>query len=1143
MKLISGTIRLAATDLSNHLACSHLTSLDLGVAHGSLKPPDWKNPDLAVIQELGLRHEQQYLRSLETAGLRLVEIKIEDELQAVRDTLSQMQVGVDVIAQGALSNGLWFGRPDVLQKVGHPSKFGNWSYEVYDCKLARETKATTILQLALYSDLLDTIQAHRPEFMHVIPPGKHFEPETFRYSEYSAYYRYVKARAEKTCSEEIASVTYPEPRAHCNICKWFQECDTRRRADDHLSLVAGIRTQQRKQLEEWDTKTMSKLSVLPIPLTHKPKHGSRQGYERVREQARIQVKGRTSDDIVYELLPIRADAGLSELAEPVIADVFVDLEGDPFAGDRESGGGQEYLFGLVSCDGPGKLRYDKKWAFTVKEEKEAFEWLVDQIYRRWKECPGMHIYHFGGYEPGAFKRLMGRYATREDEVDSMLRAGLFVDLHQVFKQAVRASVEEYSLKKLEHIYKFIRKTTLDDSRQAMRYVEHRLELGWDGQLPDDFREVLEGYNAEDCFSVVAMRDWLETERQKLISSGAVIPRPAIGDGAPSDELDERQKQVAALVEALVSRIPVDPTERSKEQQAQWMMAQLLDWHRRENKASWWEGFRLAKLDHEALMDERAGLAGLEFVERLGVERNIPVDRYAFEKQEMEARVEKDLYFRGEKFGTVQAIDLVSRTIDIKKTRKSAAIHPTDLYVWERPVNVATHADSLMRLGIWIKDNGIDTAGSYRAARDLLLCRPPRMVAGEVISALEGEDAKANASRIARSLDQSIFAIQGPPGAGKTFTGARMICDLVRRGKTVGVTALSHKVIRNLLEEIVEAAREEPVPRMRCMQRSNDQEATPEIAVSRENDDALAAVRSGTVNVLGGTSWLWTPETAFESVDFLFVDEAGQMALADVMALAQAGRNLVLIGDPQQLERPLKGSHPEGAEKSALQHLIGEHKTIPPSMGMLLPETWRMHPKICTFTSEVFYEGRLKARPVTEAHVLVGQSWMSGAGLWFLPVNHGGNRNSSAEEVEAVGGLAETLVNSAVQWSHTPGSTQLLSWKDILIVAPYNAQVADLAVRLPNAQVGTVDKFQGQEAAVVIYSLTTSSPEDAPRGMEFLYSLNRLNVATSRAKSNVILVGSPKLLEPDCRSPRQMQLANALCRYFELAKTVEQSFFD
>jgi uncharacterized protein len=264
-----------------------------------------------------------------------------------------------------------------------------------------------------------------------------------------------------------------------------------------------------------------------------------------------------------------------------------------------------------------------------------------------------------------------------------------------------------------------------------------------------------------------------------------------------------------------------------------------------------------------------------------------------------------------------------------------------------------------------------------------------------------------------------------------------------------------------------------------------------------------------------------------------------MGLADVVAAARAASKLILIGDPQQLQRPLKGSHPEGAEKSALEHLIGERKTILPEVGMLLPQTRRMHPNVCRFTSHIFYEDKLSSHPVTQPFVLEGHSHFRGAGLFFVPVIHEGNQNSSSEEVDAVARIVASLLKPQVKWFYGAGNCQALKKeKDILIVAPYNAQVSDLSERLPGMSIGTVDKFQGQEAPVVIYSLTTSSPEDAPRGMEFLYSLNRLNVATSRAKTAVMVVGSPRLFEPQCRTPRQMQLANALCAYREMAVEVD-----
>jgi predicted RecB family nuclease len=1134
MKGSTTNLRLSATDLSNHLACRHLTSLDLSAARGLRKAPDWRAPDLYVIQELGLRHEAAYLDFLRDEGTAVTDLhSIDNEAESLLETRRCMKSGAELIAQGTLQAGRWFGRPDVLRKVPKPSRFGEWSYEAYDCKLACETKATTILQLALYSALLAEIQGSEPEFMHVVPPSKAFEAETYRCAEYAAYYRYVRARLEKFC-DDGQGTTYPEPCAHCDICRWFRECDGKRRADDHLSLVAGITRLQRDQLERWDTRTMARLAGFPIPLREKPAHGSREAYGRVREQARVQVQGRAQDQPVHELLTVEEAKGLCKLPAPARLDVFFDLESDAFAFDT----GLQYLFGFVCGDAKGGLVYESRWSFTPAEERQAFEWTVDEIMRKWAEDPAMHVYHFGAHEPSTFKALMGRYATREDEIDRMLRAELFVDLHTICKQAVRASVEEYSLKALEIFHGFARNVVLSEAGTARRQIEHWLELGTEDELPEKLKATVWGYNEDDCRSTAALRDWLESERRKIEERGTSVPRPEPQDGAPSEELDERQKLVAALVSELCVGVPENPEERSADQAARWMLAQLLDWHRRENKATWWEGFRLAELDDDELLDERAGLAGLRFVERLEMKRQIPTDRYAFEKQETEIRAEAELYHGGDKFGSVVAIDAVNRTIDIKKTKKTADLHPTAVYAWEPPVNTDKHANALLRIGQWVRDNGVDAAGPYRAARDLLLRKAPRLKAGDVRAKL-GEGALDTARRMAANLDESVFAIQGPPGSGKTYSGARMICTLVQQGKKIGITALSHKVIRKMLEEVVKAADEDKIAGVRCMQRSDEEEATPEIAIAEDNDEAIEALRSGRANVVGGTSWLWTEPDAFEAFDVLFIDEAGQMALADVVAVSQAAKNLVLIGDPQQLERPLKGSHPPGAEKSAMEHLLGEHKTIPDGMGLLLPKTHRMHPNICAFTSELFYEGRLSTENFAQFQLIEGHPWLNGAGLWFVPVAHQGNRNSSAEEVKVVANIVESLRQPGVLWFRSTGNSRPIALKDILVVAPYNAQVFDLLTRLPDGvPVGTVDKFQGQEAPVVIYSLTTSSPEDAPRGMEFLYSLNRLNVATSRGMSAVIVVGNPRLFEPDCRNPRQMQLANAFCRFAEMATAVE-----
>ncbi len=1143
MRILGQQIRLSASDLSNHLACRHLTTLELQVARGERTAPDWAAPDLKVIQELGLRHEKAYLAHLLAQGLKvenLGHIDHKEEERLLAETLELMERGAEVIAQGALSDGEWFGRPDVLRRVAKPSKRWAWSYEVADTKLARETKATTILQLSLYSDLLAKIQGTLPEFLWVVPPGEGYAGEKYPVLEYAAYYRHVGKRLMKAVVEDAGRETYPEPVEHCEVCRWFRECDTKRRADDHLSLVAGIRRQQRDQFEAWNAETMAKLAVLPIPLKERPKHGSKAGYERVREQARVQVEGRTENKLKHELLlPVAEGMGFCRLPEPTADDMFVDLEGDPFVGEQ----GLQYLFGFVFQSAGGEWSYEKKWAFNREEEKKGFEWLVDEIMQRRAANPKMHVYHFGAYEPGALKRLMGMYATREDEIDRLLRAGALVDLHQAYKQGMRASVEEYSLKKVEAFYGFERKTPLETSRGAMRYVEHRLELGWGNEeMPERFRDAMEGYNSEDCLSAAKLRDWLEAERETLEEGGVNVPRPPEKSGDPSDRLKKKLDAAAELKERLSQGIPADPNARSKEQSGQWLLAQLLSWHRREDKRAWQEGYRLAEMTDEELLDERVGLSGMRFAERVDSGKQVPTDRYFFDAQNRSnVRAEKDVYFGDEKFGEVATIDHVKGVVDIKKTKKTAEVHPPTVYMWDAPLNTDAQAGSLYRIGAWVAENGVDAAGRYRAGRDLLLRRPPRLLNDEKLEQLASETTVNTANRIVLALEDSVFAIQGPPGSGKTYTGARMICELVKRGKKIGVTALSHKVIRKLLDDVVEAASEKDIEVVRCLHRDNAGEKSEGVAVAREdNKEAWEALRTGKSNVVGGTSWLWSPEAAFEAVDMLFIDEAGQMSLADVLAVSQAGKKLVLLGDPQQLERPTKGSHPDGAEKSALEHLLDGQKTIPPEMGFLLPETWRLHPKVCRYTSEFFYDDKLRSHAVSRSRVLEGHEWLDGAGLWFVHVEHEGSRNSSAEEVEVVTRIVERLLKPNVKWSYSAGHSRRLKEDDILIVAPYNAQVADLKTRLPKMRIGTVDKFQGQEAPVVIYSLTTSSPEDAPRGMEFLYSLNRLNVATSRAMTTVILVGSPKLFEPECRTPRQMQLANKFCGYLEMAITVDPS---
>jgi len=1136
-----GEFALSATDLSSFLGCKHRTALDMAVALGKREPVYQSDPLLELLIQRGLEHERRFVDSLRTGNASVVDLAgIDHNAERLAKTEAAMREGADVIVQGAFADGIWNGRPDILRRVEQPSALGSWSYEVYDTKLARETKGGTILQLSLYSDLLAQEQGVMPDSFHVVTPTAGMNVESYRVNDYAAYFRMVRDKlvlAVAIGDEPLAAANYPEPVEQCDVCRWRKTCADKRRADDHLSLVAGISRGQRRELQEHGIEKLVQLANAASPLPFKPRRDSLRAYERVHDQARLQLASRGAAVPAHELLEIKETKGLCRLPEPSPGDLFLDLEGDPFVGEA----GREYLFGVVAADGS----CDSRWALTDAEEHRVFEGVIDRMIEAARAHPEMHVYHYAPYEPAAFTRLMGRYATREREFEAMLRAGRFIDLYAVVRQSMRIGVERYSIKSLETLYGFKRQIALEDANRRLRDVEYALESGAIHDLPAEARTTVEGYNRDDCASTLALRDWLEAVRERQIRSGAWIPRPPRdpSDGKAPPKVDERAQAVEALRARLLNGVAESPADRNASQQARWLLAYSLDYHRREDRVGWATHFRLCESPDEDLYDKPEAVAGLEFDGRVeivrhkksGKETGTVVDRYAFPPQETEIGPGDELWLSDKKgFGEVVSIDRLAHTIEIKKKKARAEIHPTAVCAFSH-VNTDEMADSLSRIGESVASGRED----YGAALALLRGEAPRLSAtGGQFDVKVGESPPDRALRVAPALDRTVLPIQGPPGAGKTFLGARMICSLVREGKRIGVVANSHKVIRLLLDSVIEEATARGVS-IAVAHRCDEGEPSRSVRCIDNNKDAHGAIVRGEVSVLGGTAWLWSREEFAGAVDLLFVDEAGQMSLANVLAVSQAAKSVVLLGDPQQLEQPRKGSHPHGVEVSALEHVLAGRQTIAEDRGIFLRETWRLAPSICRFTSEVFYDGLLKSHVGLENQRISGADGLPEAGLAVVPVEHDGNRNYSPEEVEAVTALIQRLGAHGTTWTNADGDAERLLGSGIVVVAPYNAHVTRLAGRLSatGVRVGTVDRFQGQQAPVVIYSMATSSPDEAPRGMEFLLSLNRLNVATSRAKCLAILVASSRLLDVECRTPRQMQLANALCRFREMATPI------
>jgi len=821
------------------------------------------------------------------------------------------------------------------------------------------------------------------------------------------------------------------------------------------------------------------------------------------------------------------------LPEPSPGDLFVDLEGDSFA----LGEGIEYLFGIAARPptAGGSPSYTALWALDHASERAAFEQLMAIIAEHRSRHPDMHVYHYAHYEPTAFKRLAGRYATCVDALDELLCAKVFVDLYAVVKQGVRASVESYSIKRLEPLYGYERDVPLPVANRNLAAFAAWLERGAASELPAELRAAVEGYNRDDCLSALQLHAWLEERRTELEAQGdATLPRPQPESGKANDDLQEQIGRVRAVMNALLVGVPEEPELRDEAQNARFVLAHLLEWHRREDKSTHWVYYRLCEQPEEELLEDRTAIGGVTYEGVVGREARSLVHRYRFPPQDQTIDRAREIHDPRTKAaaGTRVAVDASEGVLDLKRGDKSAVPHPSAVIPYE-VVQTKEHRASLLRLGEHVRDLGLGPTPPMTSALALLRREPPQ-------AGVAGSSSEETAILRALAVNGSVLPVQGPPGTGKTYLGARMIVALVKAGKRVGITANSHRVITGLLNEVCNAARRESIALRAIQKEGSDAEACsndPLVTITDDNGAVRDALNHATANVAAGTSWLWARADMAGTVDVLFVDEAGQMSLANVLACAPAAGGIVLLGDPQQLDQPQKGVHPPGVGTSALGHILGDAATMSAERGLFLEETWRMHPDVCGYISEVFYEGRLRSRPDLSRIRLDAPEPLSGTGLRFVPVEHRGNRSESAEEAEVIARLVDRLVGGGSTWTDRYGEVRPLRREDVLVVAPYNAHVALLRKHVAGVRVGTVDKFQGDEAPVVIYSMATSSPEDAPRGPEFLYSGNRLNVAVSRARCAAFLVANPGLFDVRCKSGRQMALVNAFCRYLEVARRV------
>ena len=1155
MQKVGETLILSPSDLGAYLACGHLTALELQVIQGLRTRPEREDPALDLLARRGLEHEEAYLEQLRSEGLDVKEVsepgQSDDPREAIRqrerETLEAMHSGVDVIFQATFlderSEFSWRGHADFLRKVPLPSDLGPFSYEPVDTKLARSLRPSAVLQLCHYAEQVERLQGCPPAHVHVVLGGR--ERVSVPHFSVSAYYRAARDRFLNALSEDGS--TYPLPVRHCEVCRWIDVCQARWEEDDHLCRVAGLTREQASKLEASGVTTLKSLGVSDEGLSV-PGIGAGT-LERLQRQARLQFERPPgAPPLVELLLPVQEDQGLALLPEPSPGDLFYDIEGDPHVGEN----GLEYLHGLGWIEDDRMFSFKAFWAHTPAEERLAFENVIDRIHEVRKQHPEMHVYHYAPYETAALGRLMGRYGTREAELDDLLRGGVFVDLYRVVRQGLVVGSESYSIKDLEPLYMEGRTGEVTDAGSSIVQYERWLQTGNEEILTN-----LEAYNRDDVESTWRLRDWLEDKRAEGIRDGHPVSRPTPRDEEAREKPPEVTETEDLAVRLLDGRTEPPGDAEPSELRARWLMAHLLFWHRREDKPEWWRYFeRILHAGEADLLEDTEAIAGLELAGDPVPEKRSLIWPYRFDPDQefkldvgdtpRDPEVERRKYLGGEQIpgpGTIVDMDHERGLLRMKRGAKSAAPHPRCL-IPSGPIRTNRQRSSLRRAAKSLLSHGMEDSGTgsfhHAAARRVLGNLPPQIdgVGDGQPLRRKGEDVVAAAVRLAGGLDRSTLPIQGPPGSGKTYTAARIITALVRDGRTVGITANSHAVISNLLTAVLDAAHEEGCF-FRAVQKAGASDAAvedPRVTKVGKNEQVEAAVASGDVDVVAGTAWLFSREGLADTLDTLVIDEAGQLSLANVVAVSQAARNLILVGDPQQLAQPSKGTHPDGVGVSGLEHILQERATVPDHLGLFLDRSWRMHPAIGAFISEQVYDGRLGSKENRERQRVQDGPITGGAGLRWMPVEHEGNRTSSEEEAAALAEVFSALLGR--QWTNHHGDEAELTTGDILVVAPYNAQVNRIRERLPEgARVGTVDRFQGQQAPVVLVSLTASSAEDVPRGMEFLYSRNRLNVAVSRAKALSIVAGSPRLLSVQCRSVEQMRLANVLCRFVEMAETI------
>jgi predicted RecB family nuclease len=1108
------SIMYSASDLAAAARCEYALLRDFDAKLGWAPDIIIEDELLARTGALGNEHERRRLEQLREEfhdGVVVIgrpAYTVAGFTAAAAATQRAIANDAAVVYQATMFDGRFVGFADFLVRDGR-------QYRVSDTKLARSEKVTALLQIAAYADTLSRSGIPvSPEAELVLGNGKAVR---YRIDELIPVYLEQRARLQRLLDEHYADgapVRWDDERVHA--CFRCPACEEQVRATDDLLLVAGMRVSQRAKLIDAGISTLAELANHTGPVAELPART----LDKLVAQAKLQVRQRDTGMPQFEVADPQP---LALLPNPDGGDLFFDFEGDPLWTAEGTDWGLEYLFGVV--EGGRSGAFHPLWAHDRRDERKALIDFLALVAKRRRRYPNMHIYHYASYEKTALLRLAGRHGVGEDDVDELLRSGTLVDLYPIVRKSICVGSESVGLKALEPLYMGSQlrsgdvTTAADSITQYARYCQLRSN-GQSDEAATVLKEI-EDYNLYDCRSTRALRDWL---LMRAFEFGITpIGAQPVSDG----ESIEQHDPLAAALEEFTGDAEVGA--RTPEQTAVALVAAARGYHRREDKPFWWAHFD--RLNYPS--DEWADDTDVFMVS----DATIAVD---WDMPPRARKLQRRLQLTGELARGALNRDIfalyeppapsgLTDNPDRRAAGHASVVEaddwsaPTQVVVLERTPRDGNTFDqfpfaltpgppiSTTSLRESIESTAAIVAATVpqlprTALLDILLHRPPRTRSGAALP--RSGHIVENITAALLELDSSYVAVHGPPGTGKTYTGARVITRLVaEHGWRIGVVAQSHAVVENLLDCAIDAG----IDQLCVAKKRYDRQ---DVRWQQIGEQEYAGFIAGTVGcVIGGTAWDFANPTRVPpgSLDLLVIDEAGQFCLANTIAVASAAANLLLLGDPQQLPQVSQGTHPEPVDGSALGWLVEDHRTLPAERGYFLDRTHRMHPAVCGPVSALAYEGRLQSyAEITAARHLDGYP----PGVHVLRVRHEGNSTESREEAEAIVAQISRLVGSA--WRDERG-TRPLEAADMLALAPYNAQVVLLRQRLAAAglgdvRVGTVDKFQGAQAPVVIISMTASSVEDIPRGIPFLLNRNRLNVAISRAQYAAVIVRAEALTD-------------------------------